>query len=468
MNSSNAPYVHVFNTARNDYLYDVNTNLIVKVSRKSSEHLHNRLEYTDELIELHNAGVLKANPMGPIRHPLDAQIEHLLQTKVNRIVLQLTQQCNLRCNYCVYSENYTGTRMHSSKQMSSYTLRKSIDFLASHSSQSDNLHIGFYGGEPLLRFDLIQEAFSYIKEKLTEKRISYSMTTNGVLLSGDVLKTMVENDVAIQVSFDGPEEIHDRNRRNIYGTGSFQKVIANLEQIYNSYPEYYSKNISFNAVVDGACTCDDILPFFTTHHLFRDNFVKISGLNNTIPNSMNPHTENKNARKLAFRKYATLYFFKSLTDENYNPNQTLQKMFSFWMVEGGLLKQPSPLHEEHIHSGLCIPGVSRLFISADGTFHICEKVSELCDGPTSIGNLESGFDLSKVRNLMNLYNASTDGCSSCWAIHLCRVCAAMVKLNDNCWHQSLEEYCVISKKALERQLIDYCTFHELKKLYSNR
>lgn len=465
MNSKYDPFVHTFSTARNDYLYDVNTNLICKISHESKEILMHNAAYNDELIGLKNAGVLKEKPVTMIQHPYNNQLEEMLHTKLNRLVLQLTQQCNLRCHYCVYSENYQGTRMHSGQYMSINTLRASIDFLAANSDHCEEVHIGFYGGEPLLRFDLIQEVFLYAERIFANKTVSYSMTTNAVMLSEEIIRSMVAHNVAIQISIDGPEKIHDKNRRNALGEGSFKKVIENLEIIHQNYPRYYREKITFNAVFDGSCTYDDLLPFFTTHHLFRDNFVKISGLNTAIPNNLCSYPELKDARILSSRKNAVLFYYKSISDPQYIPNKTLEQLFSFWMVENGLKRQPLPLFSEHIHYGLCIPGVSRLFVSTDGTFHVCEKVSEECNGPTCIGNLASGFDLTKVRALMNLQNSSDKGCSECWAIQLCRVCAAMINMQDNNWEQALNQLCNSSREALERQLIDYCTYCELKKIY---
>lgn len=66
---------------------------------------------------------------------------------------------------------------------------------------------------------------------------------------------------------------------------------------------------------------------------------------------------------------------------------------------------------------------------------------------------------------MNLHNCSNEGCINCWAIQLCRVCAGMINMQDNDWQQALNKLCVSSRESLERQLIDYCAYYELKQMY---
>lgn len=81
-----------------------------------------------------------------------------LTSKLQSICLQVTQDCNLRCKYCAYSENYKN-RVHNNKTMSIETAKKAVDFLIHNSSESDIVGISFYGGEPLLNFKLIRKVF---------------------------------------------------------------------------------------------------------------------------------------------------------------------------------------------------------------------------------------------------------------------------------------------------------------------
>ncbi len=98
-----------------------------------------------------------------MEHPETEGLEYILENNLNTMALQLTQNCNLRCKYCVYSGNYEN-RKHSSLKMNKEIAYRAIDFFVRHSSDSEKLHLGFYGGEPLLEFELIKGCVEYIKK----------------------------------------------------------------------------------------------------------------------------------------------------------------------------------------------------------------------------------------------------------------------------------------------------------------
>ena len=144
----------------------------------------------------------------------------------------MTQNCNFRCKYCVYSgaEN-SYQRVHSNKVMNWNTARKAIDFLWEHSIDSKDVNIGFYGGEPLLEFDLIKKAIEYSRKKFMGKEISFSMTTNGTLLTEEIIRFLSKNKVQLVISLDGAKEINDENRVFKNGSGTYDRVIRKIDLI---------------------------------------------------------------------------------------------------------------------------------------------------------------------------------------------------------------------------------------------
>ena len=182
-----------------------------------------------------------------IEHPATQKVEELLKTSLSTLVLQVTQNCNLRCDYCAYSGKYYN-RVHSIKRMTLDIAQRAIDFFFSHTQDSRDVVIGFYGGEPLLEMALIKECVAYIKSAYWGKSVSYITTTNATLLTGEVVDFLVNNDVSVMVSFDGPKEIHDINRHFENGRGSFDLIMKNLMQIKERYPEFYAK-IQTNTVL---------------------------------------------------------------------------------------------------------------------------------------------------------------------------------------------------------------------------
>lgn len=130
--------------------------------------------------------------------------------------LILTHQCNMRCSYCFEAEK-------NDLQMSEETALASVDFLMEQSRDAENLSILFFGGEPLLKFDLIRKVIGVAHGKAAArgKQISYDMTTNGTLLSAEHLQFFRENSVKFLLSMDGGREDHNANRHFAGGKGSF-------------------------------------------------------------------------------------------------------------------------------------------------------------------------------------------------------------------------------------------------------
>ena len=159
------PLIFVFKLYAKYYLYDVNTKMIVGISRDLFALLQNVQE---DYIEIPDAlknevsRLLKYEIFSEpnfdyeIKYPQSELIEDILKNCMRTITLQVTQNCNLRCKYCVYSGSYEN-RTHSNKRMNFETAKKAIDFLYEHSSLSESVGVGFYGGEPLLEIELLKK-----------------------------------------------------------------------------------------------------------------------------------------------------------------------------------------------------------------------------------------------------------------------------------------------------------------------
>lgn len=462
------PYVYVFKTPNNHYVYDVNTNRICRISSESYRILKNKELYNEELIELKNVGLLKEKRVEKYWNPVSCYVDCMLNVRLSYVLLQLTQQCNLRCNYCLYSGSYCGMRLHSEKNMNTYILKETLDFLINHSAQSKELNIGFYGGEPLIRMDLINQVFNYMNELCPSRKVNYSMTTNATLLTPSISDSLVKHSVKLKISLDGPESIHNANRTFINGKGSYNKIIKNLQYIYTSYPDYYRNNISFNAVYDGSHLYDDILEFFASNNLLKNNRISLSNINTTFENTLDEHNEMKKDCRLSYLKNAVLYYYKSFICPEEYRNELFDSLFSFEDLENRLENQFEELPDKFVRTGLCIPGIARVFVNTDGEFYLCEKVSEKKEGPYCIGNIKQGFDYKKIINLLNLENKCNDGCLTCWAFRLCDICAAKVDIGNSNYEEQLKHRCNALKQQVASRLRDYCHYMELKERYEER
>ena len=244
-----------FRTYKHPYLYDRHTNSLVVLNEEEFQELRNveigKLPWEESTIvkKYQDFGMLQEIVVEKIEHPCTQIVEHYLNTRLNQLTLQVTQQCNLRCAYCAYSGIYEGNRTHSCLRMDWDTAKKAIDFFLSRTPETSRVVIGFYGGEPLLEFELIKKCVEYAKSQVEGKEIRFNMTTNGTLLSDEVVDFLVENDVMLSISLDGSEEEHDANRKFVNGKGSFSTIIKNIMRIKDRYPEY-DKRINIMTTVN--------------------------------------------------------------------------------------------------------------------------------------------------------------------------------------------------------------------------
>jgi uncharacterized protein len=175
---------------------------------------------------------------------------YISQSGYKQLLLETTQGCNMRCAYCCYSERYHNTRTHGSQSMSFETARKALDFFmrgfqkTCYGNPLKKCAISFYGGEPLLNFNLIKDVVQYLKENHGYYEFDYNITTNALLLSDDILSYLTANNFSIIISLDGDKENHDRNRVTVNGSGSFDEVFDSVSRLRKKSPDYAKFGIS--------------------------------------------------------------------------------------------------------------------------------------------------------------------------------------------------------------------------------
>lgn len=135
------------------------------------------------------------------------------------IMLILTDFCNLCCSYC-----YEEEKKH--KVMTLETAKKIIDENSEHLSEDQQLKIEFFGGEVLTQFTLLKEIYSYAKQACPQGRVTFGFTTNGTLMHGEIKEwfEIYGKDFSCTLSLDGTKEMHDKNRKNKTGSGSFSQI----------------------------------------------------------------------------------------------------------------------------------------------------------------------------------------------------------------------------------------------------
>ena len=148
---------------------------------------------------------------------------------VKALCIHIAHTCNLNCEYCFASQgNYHGDRA----LMSLETGKRALDFLVENSGSRKNLEVDFFGGEPLMNFDVVKEMVKYARsiEKEKGKNFRFTLTTNGILIDDDIIEFSNKEMSNVVLSLDGRKEIHDRFRVDYAGNGSFDKIVPKFQK----------------------------------------------------------------------------------------------------------------------------------------------------------------------------------------------------------------------------------------------
>ena len=152
------------------------------------------------------------------------------------IVKAMAHDCNLRCNYC-----FAGTGAFGGQRglMDVATGKQAIDFVLEASAHRKHCEVDFFGGEPLLNYQMVKEVVRYGKEaaQAKGKTIKFTITTNAVLLSEEIQNFLEQEDISVVLSIDGRPEVHDRMRPYANGQGSYAQVAPRLQQFAAKRPE---------------------------------------------------------------------------------------------------------------------------------------------------------------------------------------------------------------------------------------
>ena len=159
------------------------------------------------------AGALKAKTSGVIK----------------ALCLHIAHTCNLNCSYCFASQG----KYHGERALMSFEVgKRALDFLIENSGSRRNLEVDFFGGEPLMNFDVVKRLVEYARsiEKEKNKNFRFTLTTNGVLVDDDVIDFANREMSNVVLSLDGRREVHDRYRVDYAGNGSWDKIVPKFQK----------------------------------------------------------------------------------------------------------------------------------------------------------------------------------------------------------------------------------------------
>ena len=184
-------------------------------------------ECYEQIEELKNAGKLFAPDTF---EPMAGELKNKTRGVVKALCIHIAHTCNLNCSYCFASQGkYQGERAIMSYEVG----KRALDFLVENSGTRRNLEVDFFGGEPLMNFEVVKQLVAYARsiEKEHNKNFRFTLTTNGVLIDDDVIDFANKEMSNVVLSLDGRKEIHDRYRVDYAGNGSWDKIVPKFQKL---------------------------------------------------------------------------------------------------------------------------------------------------------------------------------------------------------------------------------------------
>ncbi|HWQ73931.1 MAG TPA: radical SAM protein, partial [Syntrophomonas sp.] len=377
-------------------------------------------------------------------------VENQMKHGTSQLILELTGSCNMRCRYCIYHDGYPQNRSFTSKRMSKETALNAIAFIKEHGDRQEAF-ITFYGGEPLLEFNLLRDVIEYAKNELNERKLFFSFTTNLSLLTAEMAEYLATvGNLSAMCSIDGPKEIHDAHRIYANGKGSFDDVYRNFRLLNEKSREHgNSINISANAVYMPPFSYEKVEAincFFSSMDFTQEDFSYQIGYAapGTVPEEL--LTESYYGDD-SYRKWQDIKF-----QENFDLKQVTQSglLTDFERVHNRMVTKKANSYVPF--NGCCVPGFRRLYVTTEGEFTPCERIGNC---PT-IGNIEQGIDKEDIyKNYIYAFSHAWEShCADCWAAKLCSGCY-VGRMSQAGVTQFNQSGCKYNRDNIERNLENY-------------
>ena len=245
--------VHVVDKVAYDMiaLFEENSreDVIKAIQEKYPEIAESELsECYDQIGSLKDAGKLFAPDTFA---PMAGVLKEKTAGVVKALCLHVAHTCNLNCSYCFASQG----KYHGDRAVMSFEVGKqALDFLIANSGSRHNLEVDFFGGEPLMNFQVVKDLVAYARsiEKQHKKNFRFTLTTNGVLVDEDVIAWANKECSNVVLSLDGRKEIHDRYRVDYAGNGSWEKIVPKFQKFVEARQgkEYYMRGTFTHANPD--------------------------------------------------------------------------------------------------------------------------------------------------------------------------------------------------------------------------
>lgn len=383
------------------------------------------IEAVEEVLELEKTGQLFAPD---IYENYISEFKNR-ETVVKALCLHIAHDCNLACQYCFAEEGeYHGRRALMSFEVG----KKALDFLVANSGNRVNLEVDFFGGEPLMNWQVVKDLVVYGRslEEPNNKKFRFTLTTNGVLLNDDIIEFANKEMANIVLSIDGRQDVHDKMRPFRGGQGSYELVVPKFQKVAESRDQmnYYVRGTFTHHNLDFS---KDVL------HLADLGFQQIS-VEPVVADANEIYSikeEDISKCKEEYDKLAMEMIKRSKDGNGFN-------FFHFMIdLEGG------PCVSKRL-SG-CGSGTEYLAVTPWGDLYPCHQF--VGDEQFLLGTVDTGVVKEEIRDEFKCSNVyAKDKCKNCFAKFYCSGgCAA----NSYHFHGSINDAydigCELQRKRVE-------------------
>lgn len=311
---------------------------------------------------------------------------------LNKIALSIAHTCNMSCTYCFADGGTYGAK----KVMSKETAKDSIDYFfryASRSAPKYNIH--FMGGEPLTNLDVFYFAVDYINNRAQEFGIPirYTVSTNGTIMNENILEYIIKNNMHINFSIDGNQNIHDLNRKYINGNGSFRQVINTLEFIENH--NYYNMTARMTVTKPGIRYLRSDIEYLWGlgfYYIFFD-LVK-TDIKELAVDDIDIHELGKQLTKLINSDLYLAMIKEGRYVRNFSDKE--------YLIEKKITRRECSYYNTNM-----------LQVTPEGDLYKCPYT--VGEKEHKCGNIYSGLEWEKYKGKFKILEA----CYSCWAKRIC-------------------------------------------------
>ena len=322
----------------------------------------------------------------------------MVSSPVKAMCLHVAHDCNLRCSYCFAS---TGDFGEGRKLLDADTGKKAIDFLLTQSKGRKNLELDFFGGEPLMNFEVVKEIVAYArsKEKEYNKNFRFTITTNGMLLNDDIIDYINRELSNVVLSIDGRKEVNDRVRVRCDKTGSYDKIVPNYQKLVakRGQDQYYVRGTFTKYNLDFA---KDVM------HLNDIGFDQVS-VEPVVADPQQPYALTESDLPQIFDEYENLA--KQLIEKKKNG-----KAFNVFHFMLDLDQGPCAI--KRLRGCGC--GNEYVAVTPDGDIYPCHQFVGMEEW--KMGSvLDDTFDLKRKDYFAKANIYGKEDCKNCWAKFYC-------------------------------------------------